>query len=42
VAWEAHAFGFVCGALLIGSWTRVFGSRREPFASPPDLRDPDL
>ncbi len=42
VAWEAHAFGFVCGALLIGPWTRVFGSRRAPFASPPDLRDPDL
>jgi membrane associated rhomboid family serine protease len=42
VAWEAHAFGFVCGALLIGPWTRVFGSRRKPFASPPDLRDLDL
>jgi membrane associated rhomboid family serine protease len=42
VAWEAHAFGFVCGALLIGPWAGLFGSRPEPFASPSDLRDPDL
>lgn len=41
VAWEAHAFGFLCGALLIGPWAKAFGSRREAFASPPDLRDPD-
>ncbi len=41
VAWEAHAFGFVCGALLIGPWAKAFESRREAFASPPDLRDPD-
>ena len=40
VAWEAHAFGFVAGALLIGPWTRLFGSRRTSFDSPPDLRDP--
>ena len=40
VAWEAHAFGFVAGALLIGPWARVFGSRPTLFASPPDLRDP--
>ena len=40
VAWEAHAFGFVAGALLIGPWARLFGSRRTSFASPPDLRDP--
>lgn len=40
VAWEAHAFGFVAGALLIGPWARVFRSRRTSFASPPDLRDP--
>lgn len=42
IAWEAHAFGFVCGALLIGPWAKVFGSRPAPFASPPDLRDPDV
>ena len=42
IAWEAHAFGFLCGALLIGPWAKAFGSRREPFASPPDLRDPDV
>ncbi len=42
VAWEAHAFGFVCGALLIGPWASAFESRRDPFASPSDLRDPDL
>lgn len=42
IAWEAHAFGFVCGALLIGPWAKAFGSRRPPFASSPDLREPDL
>ncbi len=41
IAWEAHAFGFVCGALLIGPWAKAFESRREAFASPPDPRDPD-
>lgn len=40
IAWEAHAFGFVCGALLIGPWAKVFGSRGAPFASPADLGDP--
>ena len=40
VAWEAHAFGFIAGALLIGPWTRLFGSRRTSFDSPHDLRDP--
>lgn len=25
VAWEAHAFGFVAGLLLIGLWTRLYG-----------------
>jgi len=42
IAWEAHAFGFVCGALLIGPWAKAFGSRPAPFASSPDLGDPDL
>lgn len=40
VAWEAHAFGFIAGALLIGPWVRLFRSRRTSFASPPDLGDP--
>jgi membrane associated rhomboid family serine protease len=42
IAWEAHAFGFVCGALLIGPWAKAFGSRRTPFASSPDLGDADV
>lgn len=42
IAWEAHAFGFVCGALLIGPWAKAFESPRAAFASPPDLRDPDV
>lgn len=41
IAWEAHAFGFVAGALLIGPWSSVFRARAEAFDSPPDLRDPD-
>jgi membrane associated rhomboid family serine protease len=40
VAWEAHAFGFVAGALLIGPWSSWFRPRRTSFDSPPDLRDP--
>ena len=42
IAWEAHAFGFLCGALLIGPWARAFESPPPGFASPPDLRDPDV
>ena len=42
VAWEAHAFGFVCGALLIGPWAASFRTRRETFDSPRDLGDPDI
>lgn len=42
VAWEAHAFGFVAGALLIGPWARRFGSRGRSFDSPADLRDPPV
>lgn len=41
IAWEAHAVGFVAGALLIGPWVSVFRTRPEAFDSPPDLRDPD-
>jgi membrane associated rhomboid family serine protease len=40
VAWEAHAFGFIAGALLIGPWAHMFRSRPTSFDSPPDLRDP--
>ena len=40
IAWEAHAFGFLTGALLIGPWTRIFRSRRTSFDSPSDLGDP--
>jgi membrane associated rhomboid family serine protease len=42
VAWEAHAFGFIAGALLIGPWSTVFKPRPEAFDSPPDLRDPEV
>ena len=41
IAWEAHAFGFLAGALLIGPWTQLFSSRPEAFDSPSDLRDPE-
>ncbi|MGZ9113731.1 MAG: rhomboid family intramembrane serine protease [Brevundimonas sp.] len=41
IAWEAHAFGFVAGALLIGPWASVFRARPVAFDSAPDLRDPD-
>lgn len=39
--WQAHVGGFIAGALLVGPWTRLFGERRPPFDSQPDLRDPD-
>lgn len=41
IAWEAHAFGFVAGALLIGPWRLLSGKPREAFDSLPDLRDPE-
>jgi len=40
VAWEAHAFGFLAGILLIGPLVRLFGRRGAGFASPPGLGDP--
>ena len=40
--WQAHIGGFLAGVLLVGPWTRLFGERIQPFASPPDLRDPDV
>lgn len=42
IAWEAHAFGFVCGVLLIGPWAKAFGPPGEAFDSPPETRDPDV
>lgn len=39
-AWEAHAFGFVAGGLLIGPWARALRSRPTSFDSSSDLRDP--
>lgn len=41
IAWEAHAFGFVCGALLIGPLATAFAARRAAFASTSNLGDPD-
>lgn len=40
VAWEAHAFGFLTGLLLIGPLARWFGIARPAFASPPGMGDP--
>lgn len=42
IAWEAHAFGFVFGAVLIGPWARAYDSRPGAFASLPDPGDPDV
>jgi len=42
VAWEAHAFGFVAGAVLIGPWRLLGGKPREAFDSASDLRDPEV
>lgn len=39
IAWEAHAFGFICGALLIGPVSRTFKARGGAFASSHDLGD---
>ena len=40
IAWEAHAFGFIAGLLLIGPLARVFGNSRTGFASEPGMGDP--
>jgi membrane associated rhomboid family serine protease len=42
VAWEAHAAGFVAGAVLIGPWLKIFGARPTAFDSAADLRDPSI
>lgn len=40
IAWEAHAFGFLTGLLLIGPLARWFGIARPAFASPASMGDP--
>jgi membrane associated rhomboid family serine protease len=40
IAWEAHAFGFLAGLLLIGPATRWFGNARPAFASDGRMGDP--
>ena len=41
IAWEAHAFGFLAGILLIGPAARLFGTRASPtFASGGRMGDP--
>jgi len=40
IAWEAHAFGFLAGLLLIGPLARWFGKPPEGFASGAGLGDP--
>jgi len=40
IAWEAHAFGFLAGLLLIGPLARGFGKPPGGFASRAGLRDP--
>jgi len=39
IAWEAHAFGYLAGLLLIDPWMRLWAVRRDPFDSSADLRD---
>ncbi|CAN5125682.1 rhomboid family intramembrane serine protease [soil metagenome] len=40
IAWEAHAFGFLAGLLLIGPAARLFGRARPAFASDGRMGDP--
>lgn len=40
IAWEAHAFGFLAGVLLIGPLTNLFGVIRPAFASGGGMGDP--
>jgi len=39
IAWEAHAAGFVVGALLIGPWIRIFSRHAVTFDSHADVSD---
>lgn len=38
--WQAHVAGFVAGALLTGSWVRLFG--QSAFASGAGMRNPEV
>lgn len=40
IAWEAHAVGFVFGALVIGPWRRLFDRPAAAFDSGTDISDP--
>lgn len=40
IAWEAHAFGFIAGLLLIGPLARLFGTPGPSFDSRVDMGDP--
>lgn len=40
IAWEAHAFGFIAGLLLIGPLARLFGPPGPSFDSRIDMGDP--
>ena len=40
IAWEAHAFGFLAGLLLIGPLARLFGRPKSAFDSADGLSDP--
>lgn len=40
IAWEAHAFGFLAGILLIGPVARLFGRKPSSFDSSPGLGNP--
>lgn len=40
IAWEAHAFGYLFGLLMIGPWTRLWGVSARSFDSSADLGDP--
>ena len=42
IAWEAHAIGYVAGALLIGPWFALFSKRTVTFDSRPDVSDPPV
>lgn len=42
IAWEAHAFGFLAGLLLIGPLGRLFGRPKSAFDSIDGLSDPRL
>lgn len=40
IAWEAHAFGFLTGILMIGPLARMFGTPAPAFDSRGDMGDP--